>query len=122
MFGWMEQWYGTVPAVVKVWVKVWPFDIGDEANDLSSAVTVCCVESSNFQVTVPPTGTFKLMGVNMKSLISTVVPPLGAAEVPDGAGVPDADGAAPVPPLSEPEPHPVAKANMASKPTRTKSG
>ena len=125
MDGWMEQWYGTVPAVVKVCVKVWPLPIGAEVNELSSAVTVCCVESSNFQVTVAPTGTVRLIGVNMKLLISTVEPPLGAAEplvvaeplVAGGAAV--ADGLAP--PLSEP-PQPVARASSASTATRTKSG
>ena len=46
-----------MPALVNVCVKVCPFAIADDANELSSALTVCWVESSNFQVTVVPTGT-----------------------------------------------------------------
>src|SRR6266513_2860489 len=80
-------------------------------NDLSSAATVCGVESSNFQVTVVPTETVSVMGVNMKLLISTVDPPVTAAEPPEVgtaavAAVVDADELA-APPL-ELEPHPAA--------------
>src|SRR5512132_3612553 len=75
-------------------------------NDLSSAATVCGVESSNFQVTVEPTETVRVIGVNMKLAISTVDPPLGAVEPPEvraaEAGVEDADELAPSPL----EPHP----------------
>jgi hypothetical protein len=54
---------------------------------LSSAVTVCCVESSNFQVTVVPAGTDSVFGLNAKLLISTVEPPPAAADPLDtGAG------------------------------------
>jgi hypothetical protein len=78
-------------------------------NDLSSAATVCGAESSNFQVTVVPTETVRVIGVNMKLAISTVDPPPAAAEPPEvevaaEAGVEDADEFAP-PPL-ELEPHP----------------
>ncbi len=38
-------------------MKVCPLAIGEDANELSSALTVWSVESSNFQVTVVPTGT-----------------------------------------------------------------
>ena len=123
MNGCMEQWYLNVPAVPKVWVKVWPLPIGEEANDLSSATTVCCAESSNFQVTVVPTETVRVIGVNMKFLISTFDPPLTAAEPLEAgaaavAGVEDAD----VPPPVELEPHAVATTKTAISATKTTSG
>jgi hypothetical protein len=121
----MEQWYLNVPAVSKVCVKVWPLLIGEEVNELSSATTVCCVESSNFQVTVVPAETVKVIGVNMKLLISTVEPPPAAAEplevgVVAAAGVEGAGGL--VPPPVGLEPHAVATAKTAISATKTKSG
>jgi len=80
---------------------------------------VCCVESSNFHVTVVPTETVRVMGVNMKFLISTVDPPLGAAEPLDADGVADTGGVAPL--LPEPEPQAVATARTASKARRPNS-
>ena len=61
-------------------MKVCPLAIGEDANELSSALTVWSVESSNFHVTVVPTGTVRLPGMNMKFMISTVDPPPAGAE------------------------------------------
>ena len=96
--------------MVNVWVKVWPFAIGAEANELSSAVTVCCVESSNFHVTVVPTATVKVIGVNMKLLIPTVDPAAGAAEPLGATDCAGAGGGAP--PLSDPGPQPIASTRL----------
>src|ERR687889_237627 len=101
MNGCIEQWYATVPAVANVWVKVWPFASADELKELSLATTVCWVESSNFQVTVVPAETVRVIGANMKFLISTVdPPPAGAEPVEAVPGV----GAGVAPPPLEPEP------------------
>jgi hypothetical protein len=59
------------------------------------------------------------MGMNMKLAISTVDPPLEAAEPLDADGVADTDGVAP--PLPEPEPQAVATASTASKATMPNS-
>ncbi len=51
MLAWMEQWYGNVPALVNVKLKTAPGARSPLENELSSAVTVCVVESSLVQVT-----------------------------------------------------------------------
>jgi hypothetical protein len=58
-----------------------------DVNEPSSAVTVCSVESSNFQVTDVPAGTVSVAGVKAKLLISTVDPPAAADPPEAGAGV-----------------------------------
>jgi hypothetical protein len=121
MNGCIEQWYATVPAVENVWVKVWPFASADEVKELSLAATVCSVESSNFRVTVVPAGTVRVMGVNMKFLISTVDPPPAALEPVEGAaGDGDGDGDGVAPPLG-PEPQAATTARTASTVTRPDS-
>jgi hypothetical protein len=84
---------------------------------------VCGVESSNFQVTVVPTETVSVIGVNMKFVISTVDPALAVAEPPVGAaavaGVEAADVLAPLP--LELELH-AAAARTAISATKTRSG
>jgi hypothetical protein len=117
MNGCIEQWYATVPAAANVWVNVWPLASAADVKELSFAATVCWVESSNFQVTVVPAETDRVVGVNMKFLISTVDPPPAVAE-PVGA-VADADGG--VVPPDESEPQAVTTASTAGTATRPAS-
>jgi hypothetical protein len=108
--------------VLKVWVKVCPLAIGDDAKELSSALTVWSVESSNFQVTVVPTGTVRLPGMNMKFMISTVDPPPADPEPLDADAVAVAGGAPP-PPESDPQAATVVRAaSTAMIPTSRRRG
>ena len=74
-----------VPAVENVWLNVAPGSSGPLSNEPSSAVTVCWVESALVHVTVVPTGTVSVFGVNLKSWIVTDCP---AVAEPSGADEP----------------------------------
>jgi hypothetical protein len=74
MDGWIEQWYGYVPARVKVNGNDAPFPIGGEINATGAPVsdtTVCEVPSLFVQVTVVPAFTVRVAGLNAKFLIAT---------------------------------------------------
>jgi hypothetical protein len=68
---------------------------------------------------VVPTATVKVIGVNMKLLISTVDPPAGAAEPLGAVDCAGAGGGAP--PLSDPGPQPDTRTSTASNVTRPNS-
>src|SRR4051794_11047503 len=88
---WITQWYRNVPAVVKVWensCRGGPPARTPESKDASSAVTEWSVPSSHFQVTVSPTLTMTLDGVNVDPTVRcTSVPGVGGPELA-GAGTP----------------------------------
>jgi len=73
-------------------------------------------------VTVVPTATVRLMGMNMKSLISTVDPLAAGAPLDVALPVAGVEGGGePAPPLFELELHPLALADTAMTATTTKS-
>src|SRR4051794_13190656 len=72
----MPHWYVKVPAFTNLWLKDFPGARSFESNDSPPPVdaTVCVFESSLVQRSVVPTFTFSSLGVNAKSLRSTVEP------------------------------------------------
>jgi hypothetical protein len=65
--GWIEQWYGKVPADEKVILKLPPGAITGELQAPPFAVDVCEIESLLVHVTVPPTGT--IIGLGLKAVV-----------------------------------------------------
>jgi hypothetical protein len=71
--GWIEQWYGKVPADEKVILKLPPGAITGELQAPPFAVDVCEIESLLVHVTVPPTGT--AIGLGLKAVVVRTAAP-----------------------------------------------
>jgi hypothetical protein len=88
--GWIEQWYGKLPADGNVMLNVPPGAIAPEFQALLFATDVCVTESLFIHVTVPPTPTVIGLGeyalvvsVDDPDTIETAVPEV-VGEVVDG--------------------------------------
>ena len=77
MNGWAVQWYGYVPAVLKVYVNVSPLAKDPESKTSSSDVAVCVVSPVFVQQMIVPTGTVMSAGSKKKSPIAICVAPAG---------------------------------------------
>jgi hypothetical protein len=77
--GWIVQWYGYEPGVLKVYVNVSPGAKSPEPKTPVFEVAVCVIWPLFVQHTVVPCGTVTLAGSKKLSPIETSVEPTGHA-------------------------------------------
>src|SRR5215208_726142 len=117
---WTVHSYLNVPALSNLWSNVPPPPMPPGSPDLKvSLVTSWPIESSLVQVTVSPTFTSTVDGLNLMSFIDTWAPPDFAAGACSWLASPPPPP--PSSPLSSPPPQPAATRASARQPNRSAS-